>query len=310
MHSHPNARLTQRGRLRLICQHLDQGRSLPELAADAGISLRCAYKWLARFHAGGPAALADRRSVRHHQRRTLDPQQLQKAVDLRHQRLHLRHISRLLAAPFSTVARTLSRLGLGRLRNLEPRPPVQRYEWKRPGDLIHVDIKSLARFRQIGHRITGDRQKGRSYRVGYNKVHVAVDDATRLAYVEVLADEQKPTVIGFLARAVAWFNGQGIECRRVMSDNGPAYVSRQFAVACLAMGLRHIRTRPYTPRTNGKAERFIQTLCRKWAYTMAFENSEERNRWLPRYLSIYNRLRKHSALGWRSPQQRLRELLC
>ena len=226
MHSHPNARLTQRGRLRLICQHLDQGRSLPELAADAGISLRCAYKWLARFRAGGPAALADRRSVRHHQRRTLDPQQLQKAVDLRHQRLHLRHIARLLAAPFSTVARTLSRLGPGRLRNLEPRPPVQRYEWDRPGDLIHVDIKSLSRFRQIGHRITGDRQKGRSYGVGYDKVHVAVDDATRLAYVEVLADEQKPTVIGFLARAVAWFNGQGIECRRVMSDNGPAYVSR------------------------------------------------------------------------------------
>ena len=124
------------------------------------------------------------------------------------------------------------------------------------------------------------------------------------------ADEQKPTVIGFLARAVAWFNGQGIECRRVMSDNGPAYVSRQFAVACLAMGLRHIRTRPYTPRTNGKAERFIQTLCREWAYTMAFENSEERNRWLPRDLSIYKRLRKNSALGWRSPQQRLRELLC
>ena len=310
MHSHPNARLTQRGRLRLICQHLDQGRSLPELAADAGISLRCAYKWLVGFRAGGPAALANRRSVRHHQRRTLDPQQLQKVVDLRHQRLHLRHIARLLAAPFSTVARTLSRLGLGRLRNLEPRPPVQRYEWDRPGDLIHVDIKSLARFRQIGHRITGDRQKGRSYGVGYDKVHVAVDDATRLAYVEVLADEQKPTVIGFLARAVAWFNGQGIECRRVMSDNGPAYVSRQFAVACLAMGLRPIRARPYTPRTNGKAERFIQTLCREWAYTMAFENSEERNRWLPRYLSIYNRLSKHSALGWRSPQQRLRELLC
>ena len=128
--------------------------------------------------------------------------------------------------------------------------------------------------------------------------------------MEVLADEQKPTVIGFLARAVAWFNGQGIECRRVMSDNGPAYVSRQFAVACLAMGLRHIRTRPYTPRTNGKAERFIQTLCREWAYTMAFQNSQERNAWLPRYLSIDNRLRKHSALSGRSPQQRLHELLC
>jgi transposase InsO family protein len=123
-------------------------------------------------------------------------------------------------------------------------------------------------------------------------------------------DEQKPTVIGFLSRALAWFNGQGIECRRVMSDNGPAYVSKTFAKACRTLGLRHIRTRPYTPRTNGKAERFIQTLCREWAYGMSFQNSEERNRWLPPYLAIYNRLRKHSALGWRSPQQRLVELLC
>ena len=171
------------------------------------------------------------------------------------------------------------------------------------------DIKSLARFRNVGHRITGDRQKGRSYGVGYDRVHVAVDDATGLAYVEVLADEQQPTVIGFLSRAVAWFNGQGAECRRVMSDNRPAYVSKAFAKACRTLGLRHIRTRPYTPRTNGKAERFIQTLCKEWAHAMAFPNAEERNRWLPRYLAIYNRLWKHSALGWRSPQQRLVELL-
>ena len=309
MHSHPNARLTQRGRLRLVTQHLEHGRSLAELAAENGISLRCAYRWLARYRQGGPTALADRRSVRRTQRRTLDPLQLQKAIDLRHQRLHLRYIARLLQVPFSTVARTLSGLGLGRLRNLEPKPPVQRYEWERPGDLIHIDVKTLARFRRVEHRITGVRQQGRSTGVGDDKVQIAVDDATRPAYVEVLADEQKPTAIGFLSRAVAWFNGQGIECRRVMSDNGPAYVSKAFAQACRAMGLRHIRTRPYTPRTNGKAERFIQTLCREWAYAMAFQNSEERNRWLPRYLSIYNRLRKHSALGWRSPQQRLRELL-
>ena len=181
----------------------EHGRSLVELAAENGISLRCAYRWLARYRSGGAASLADRRSVRRTQRRTLDPHQLQQAVDLRHQRLHLRHIARLLQAPFSTVARTLSHLGLGRLRNLEPKPPVQRYEWERPGDLIHVDVKTLARFRKVGHRITGDRQKGRSHGVGYDKVHVAVDDATRLAYVEVLADEQKPTVIGFLSRAIA-----------------------------------------------------------------------------------------------------------
>ena len=256
MHSHPNARLTQRGRLRLVIQYLEEGRSLSELAAENGISLRCAYRWLARYRAGGVASLADRRSVRRTQRRTLDPQQLQHAVELRRQRLHLRHIARLLRAPFSTVARALSRLGLGRLRNLDPKPPVQRYEWARPGDLIHIDIKSLARFRKVGHRITGDRQQGRSTGVGYDKVHVAVDDATRLAYVEVLADEQQATAIGYLSRAVAWLNGQDVKCRQVMTDNGPAYVSRNFAKACKALGSKHIRTRPYTPRTNGKAERY------------------------------------------------------
>ena len=310
MHTHANARLTQRGRLRLVSQHLNQHRSLAELAAEAGISLRCAYKWLARYRSGGAAALVDQRSVRRTQRWTLDPQHLQRAVELRHQRLHLRHIARLLAAPFSTVARVLNRLGLGRLRNLEPKPPVQRYEREKPGDLIHIDVKKLARFRRVGHRITGNRQQGRSAGVGYDRVHVAIDDATRLAYVEVLADEQQATAIGFLSRAVAWFNGKGVERRQVMSDNGPAYLSRSFAKACKALGLKHIRTRPYTPRTNGKAERFIQTLCKEWAYAMAFQNSQERDHWLPRYLSIYNRLRKHSALGGRSPQQRLNELLC
>ncbi len=186
---------------------------------------------------------------------------------------------------------------------------MQRYEWERPGVLIHPDGKTLARFRKVGHRITGDCQKGRSYDAGYDKVHVAVDDTTRLAYFQVLADEQKPTVIGFLNRAIAWFNSQGIECRRVMSDNGPAYVPKAYAKACRTLGLWHIRTKPSTPRTSGKAERFIQTLSKEWAYGMPFQNSEERVRWLPRYLAIYNRLRKHSAHGWRSPQQRLAELL-
>jgi transposase InsO family protein len=235
----------------------------------------------------------------------------------RHQLLHLRHIARLLAAPFSTVARVLSRLGLGRLRNLDPQPPVHRYKRERPGDLIHIDIKSRARFRKVGDRITADRQQGRSYGVGYDKVHVAVDDATRLAYVEVLADEQKPTVIGFLSRAVAWFNGQGVECRRVMSDNGPAYVSKAFAKACRTLGLRHIRTRPYTrPEPTARQRDMASGRLRLHPDALpgmglrhGLYESEEGNRWLPRYLSIYNRLRKHSALGYRSAQQRLAELL-
>jgi transposase InsO family protein len=252
----------------------------------------------------------DRRSVRRTQRLTLDPRHLQHAVELRHQRLHLRHISRLLAAPFSTVARALNRLGLGRLLNLEPKTPVQRYERQTPGDLVHIDVKKLARFRKVGHRITGNRQEGRSTGVGYDRVHVAIDDGTRLAYVEVLADEQQATAICFMTRAVAWFNGQGVECRHLMSNNGRAYVSRSFGKACRALGIKHIRTRPYTPRTNGKAERFIQTLCREWAYGMAFKNSCERNQLLPRLLSIYNRLRKHTARGGQSPQQRLNGLLC
>lgn len=256
MHPHANARLTQKGRLRLVSGHLNDHRPLAELAAEAEISLCCADKWLARYRSDGPAALTDRRSVRRHQRRTLDSQHLQRAIELRHQRLHLRHIARLLAAPFFTVARALNRLGLGRLRNLEPKPPVQRYGRERPGDLIHIDDKKLARFRKVGHRITGNRQQGRSAGVGYDRVHVAIDDATRLADVEVLPDEQQATAIGFLTRALAWFNGHGVECRQVMSDNGSADISKAFAKACSVLKLKHIRTRPYTPRTNGKAERY------------------------------------------------------
>ena len=309
MHSHPMARLTPLSRERLIRRHLIDHLPLKALAAEAGISLRTAYKWLARFRSGGPTSLADRRSVRRTQRRTLDPQQLQHAVDLRYQRCTLRRIAKAVGAPLSTVARVMKALGLGRLRNLDPKPPVQRYQWEKPGDMIHVDTKQLARFERVGHRITGDRRQGCSRGAGYEKVHVAVDDATRLAYVEVLPDEQKATTIGFLTRAVGWFSEQGITCRRVLSDNGSSYRSGAWRKACSAMDLKPSRTRPYTPRTNGKAERFIKTLLGEWAYAMAFQTSEERNLWLPRYLALYNGRRCHMALGGLSPQQRLAVLL-
>ena len=200
-------------------------------------------------------------------------------------------------------------LGLGKLRNLEPKVPVKRYQWKKPGDMIHVDTKQLARFEQVGHRISSDRRQGCSRGAGYEKVHVAVDDATRLAYVEVLPDEQKATTIGFLTRAVGWFSEQGITCRRVLSDNGSSYRSGEWRKACSALDLKPIRTKPYTPRTNGKAERFIRTLLGEWAYAMPFQTSEERKRWLPRDLWLYNGRRCYMALGGLSLQQCLQRLL-
>ena len=304
------SRLTVVSRERLIRRHLDERVPLRFLAAQAGISLRTAYKWLARYRAGGPGALADRRSVRHRQRRTLDQRQLEQASELRHQRCTLRRIARLLQVPLSTVGRAMNALGLGRLRNLEPKSPVQRYQWQKPGDMIHVDTKQLACFQRVGHRITGDRRHGSSRGAGYEKVHVAVDDATRLAYVEVLPDEQQDTTVGFLVRAVGWFSEQGMTCRRILSDNGSAYRSGAWKMACRTMAIKPIRTKPYTPQTNGKAERFIKTLLNEWAYAMPYQTSAERNHWLPRYMGLYNGRRSHMALGGLSPQQRLNQLLC
>jgi len=224
---------------------------------------------------------------------------------LRHQRCTLSRIASLLAAPLSTVGRTLKAMGLGRLKHLQPPLLVCRYQWAQPGDMIHVDITQLARFERVGYRITGDRRLGRSSGAGYKKAHVAIDDATRLACAEALSDEKQSTTVGFLNIAVAWFGSQGITCRKVLSDNGSAYRSALCRQPCEALGLTPKRTRPYTPRTNGKAERFIKTLQAEWAYGMAFQTSEERNSWLPRYLAIYNGRRCHMALAGRTPFQQL-----
>jgi transposase InsO family protein len=204
----------------------------------------------------------------------------------------------------STVTSVLRRLGLGRGWNRK-RLEVVRYEWPDPGDLLHVDIKKLGKFREVGHRITGkptDRSRG----VGWEFVYVCVDDASRLAYVEVLEDERAVTAADYLDRAVAWFRRSGVRARRVMTDNGSAFISKRWAKHCRRHRLRHLRTRPYTPRTNGKAERFIQTLQREWAYGKPYKTSAGRRRALPAWLRYYNHLRPHRAIGMRSPIARLR----
>jgi hypothetical protein len=196
-------------------------------------------------------------------------------------------------------------MGLGRLKHLQPPVPLRRYHWARLGDMMHVVIKHPARFDRVGHRITGDRRLDRSPGAGHEKAHVAIDDATRLAYAEVLPDEKQATTACFLIWAVAWFGRQGIECWRVLSNNGSAYRSQPWQQACEALGLSAKCTRPYTPRTNCKAERFIKTLVHEWAYGLSFQSSEERNRWLGRYLAIYNGRRCYMALAGRTPSQQL-----
>ena len=209
--------------------------------------------------------------------------------------------------PRSTVARVLQRAGLQRLKLLEPRKPVIRYERKRPGELIHLDIKKLARIAgRVGHRIHGDRSK-RIYGAGWEFVHVAVDDHSRLAYAEVLADEKGATATAFLERAVVWFQRYGIRVERVLTDNGPCYLSHAFQLACIRHGIRALRTKPYRPQTNGKAERFIQTLIREWAYVRPYRNSKLRTRALRPWLSHYNLKRPHGSLGRKPPISRIRQ---
>ena len=215
-------------------------------------------------------------------------------------------IARQLAMPRSTVGAVLRRLGLGQLGNLDPKPPAIRYQRERPGELIHIDTKKLGRIDGVGHRITGyhvgvNRNRG----IGWDVLHVCIDDASRLAYTEILPDEKKASAIGFLQRALGWFARHGVGVERVMTDNGSAYRSHDFRTACAQAGLRHIRTRPYTPRTNGKAERFIQTSLREWAYARAYHSSAERTHAMHPWIIDYNHCRPHSALGGQSPALRL-----
>jgi len=305
---HPNAKTTPFARELLTHRVQVLGWSMHDAAQAAGISRRTGYRWMARQRAEGREGLRDRSSTPHRMPRRTGQARVRRIEALRRRRLTGMAIARRLGMPRSTVAGVLKRLGLERLSRLAPRRAVVRYERARPGELLHLDTKKLGRFRRVGHRITGDRRRPNA-RGGYEFVHVCIDDHSRLAYVEVLADELAATAAAFLRRAVRWFHQQGIRAERVLSDNGGCYVSHPFAAACRELGVQPRRTRPYRPETNGKAERFIQTLLREWAYARPYRTSNQRAKRLAPWLRYYNRQRPHSALRGLPPHSRIRSTL-
>ena len=308
MNLHRNARLTPRGRLFLVERVCSQQVALAEAAEAVGISTRTASKWVARYRAEGQAGLCDRSSAPHRVPRRTSEDRVVAIAALRRLRMTAAEISELLGMPISTVSAVLLRIGLGKRSRLEPLEPPNRYERERPGELVHIDVKKLGRIIALGHRVSGNRRGKANGRAGWEYVHVCVDDATRLAYVEVLGDEKGHTVAGFLARAVAFYARHGIHVERVMTDNGSGYSSILHALACRALGLRHLRTRPYRPRTNGKAERFIRTMLGGWAYGSIYGTSAERTKALPAWLDHYNRYRPHRSLNRQPPLTRLQQM--
>jgi transposase InsO family protein len=303
MKVHKNARTTPQSRA-LIVDRIKQGQTAAEVAEALGISRQTVQKWLARERVEGAKGLQDRSTRPTHSPKQLAKTKLEKSIALRLQRLTVDEIAQRLRLPRSTLAAHLASMGMGRLPPLHPPPPIIRYERDRPGELIHIDTKKLGRFQRLGHTITGDRHR-RSEGAGWDYLHVCVDDASRLAYVEIHANELKYTAARFLIHAIRFFRDHGISVERVMTDNGTAYRSRVFAKVCRWLNVQHKRTRPYTPRTNGKAERFIQTLLRRWAYKRAYPNSGIRNAALPAWLHRYNHQRPHASLGRKPPISRL-----
>lgn len=310
MNVHKNARLTVRGRLLMIERVRQQGWTVVRAASSAGISVRRAYHWLDRHRRGGDGALADRSSRPRRCPGLTPADRVDQIERLRRDRLSSPKIARLLAMPISTVGAVLRRLGLGKLAALEPKAPVIRYERSHPGELIHLDIKTLGKIDGVGHRITGQHERHHRARgIGWEHLHVAVDDASRLAYTEILPGLGQHDATAFLGRALAWFDRLGVRVQRVMTDNGSAYRSKLFATALQQAGARHVRTRPYTPRTNGKAERFIQTSLREWAYAQPYPSSAERNAAIQPWTDAYNLNRPHSGIGHITPFARLNNLL-
>lgn len=303
MDVHDNARTTRHSRM-LIVHRLASGWPVSAVAAAQGLTPKTVRKWRDRHAAEGPAGLADRSSRPHQSPTRVSAEAEHDITALRRQRMTGPAIARHLDRPLSTVGQVLRRHGLGRLSALDPRPPVVRYQREHPGELIHLDIKKLGRIARPSHRVTGNRRDSVDG-IGWEHLHVAIDDNSRLAFTELLPNEKQDTTTGFLHRALTWFSSHGVHAQRIMTDNGSAYRSRLFAAAIGSHGLRHIRTRPYTPRTNGKAERFIQTSLREWAYARSFNTSAERAAAMPSWLCHYNSQRPHSALGGKPPITRL-----
>jgi transposase InsO family protein len=304
MDVHKNARTTPRSRENIVARLL-AGESARGVADDVGVCESTVRKWVRRYCTEGRGGLRDR-SCRPHRSPAATPPALVDWVErLRRQRWTGAQISARLQLSRATVARLARQCGLARLSALAPPVEVRRYERAQPGELLHVDIKKLGRIRGVGHRITGDRHH-RARGSGWDYVHVAVDDASRFVYVEVLGDEDAASATAFLWRALAWFRRHGIRVRRVMTDNAKAYCGHAFRTVCERQRLRHFRIRPYTPRTNGKAERFIQTLLREWAYRRPYPTSASRNRALSAWLHYYNWHRRHSSLSGEPPVSRLR----
>lgn len=301
MNVHKNARSCPASRELLGKRVCEQGWSVHEASEAVGISERRGREWLRRWRANEP--MTDR-SSRPHAIEATEEATRNRVLSLRREWRTVRQIALVVGVGASTVARICRAAGLSRLRHLEaPEAPI-RYEREKAGELLHVDIKRLGRFDRVGHRITRKRSFG-SPKQGFEFVYVAIDDFTRLSYVDILADERSESASSFLTRAVGWFAQQNVKVERVMTDNGSAFLAKEFAATCEKLSVRHKRTRPYTPRTNGKAERFIQTLLWEWAYRFSYDSSLERKRWLTPYLHFYNYHRAHTAIAYNPPISRL-----
>lgn len=307
---HKNAVLTPTGREILVRRVLDEGQTPMAVATAMGVCVRTVRKWVRRFQTDGVAGLQDHSSRPHRSPRRTSASIAEQVAALRRQRRTGGEIAAAVGRSKATVFRILGRLGMNRLKSLEPAEPVRRYERDAPGEMIHIDIKKLGRFNRVGHRITGDRTAQSTERScgrgpGWEYVHVCIDDASRVAFTKIMADEKKESAVAFLEAAMAYYASLGVAVERVMTDNGGCYRSKAFRDACARHGLKHVRTRPYTPRTNGKAERFIQTALREWAYATAYETSNHRADELPRWLHRYNWHRPHGSLKAQTPISRL-----